>query len=242
MSTEATSMASDAPDDRASRYVDRFDLLLGITTLSVIVQALVDIRVSTIDRTALVGALLVTLLVGATMSLALRTSNLSPRLRRWADIPIALIVLVQSFVVVVSMAPGFTAMAVSGTQAPPFLWLLLSVVAPVLVVRRLMGHQQITVQTLYGALAAYLLFAIAFGFAFQTTGVLQDTPFFGEVLPSTSFIYYSLVTITTVGYGDLSAATALGRLLSVCAAVVGQVYLVTIVAMVVSSLARSRTG
>jgi len=52
-------------------------------------------------------------------------------------------------------------------------------------------------------------------------------------------MYFSLVTVTTLGYGDLAAATNLGRLLSTTGAVIGQVYLVTFVAMLVALLAQS---
>ena len=57
---------------------------------------------------------------------------------------------------------------------------------------------------------------------------------------TTSFMYFSLVSITTVGYGDLAAATDLGRLLAASEALVGQVYLVTFVAMIVGLRIRQR--
>jgi len=53
-------------------------------------------------------------------------------------------------------------------------------------------------------------------------------------------MYYSFVTLTTVGYGDLTASTAIGRMLSVTEALVGQLYLVTVVAILVSNMGRSR--
>ena len=52
-------------------------------------------------------------------------------------------------------------------------------------------------------------------------------------------MYFSLTTITTVGYGDLTAQTHLGRLLANSEAVVGQVYLVTFVAMIVGLRAQA---
>jgi voltage-gated potassium channel Kch len=58
-------------------------------------------------------------------------------------------------------------------------------------------------------------------------------------------MYFSLTTITTVGYGDLTAQTHLGRLLANSEAVIGQVYLVTFVAMIVGLRAqawRNRSG
>nr|WP_274387788.1 potassium channel family protein [Salsipaludibacter albus] len=112
--------------------------------------------------------------------------------------------------------------------------------APVVVVRRLLHHKAVTRQTLFGALSGYLLIAIALSFALQTVGSVQSTPFFGSPQPTTTFIYYSLVTVTTVGYGDFTAATDLGRMLSVFGAVLGQVYLVVVVAMVVGLLAQRR--
>jgi len=55
------------------------------------------------------------------------------------------------------------------------------------------------------------------------------------------FLYYSFVTLTTVGYGDVTAATNLGRMLSVIEALVGQLYLVIVVALIVSNIGRERS-
>ena len=95
-------------------------------------------------------------------------------------------------------------------------------------------------QTLYGALAGYLLIGVSFNFAYQAIGALQHTPFFGVEVPTTSFMYFSLVTLTTVGYGSLEAVTPLGQLASMLGAIVGQTYLVTVVAMIVGLMAQNR--
>jgi len=65
-------------------------------------------------------------------------------------------------------------------------------------------------------------------------------PFFAQTdtIARTDFLYFSFVTLTTTGYGDLSAAGNAGRALSVSEAILGQVYLVTVVAVVVSNLGR----
>jgi uncharacterized membrane protein len=67
-----------------------------------------------------------------------------------------------------------------------------------------------------------------------------DGPFFAQVAdPSRSdFLYFSYVTVATVGYGDLTAASDLGRMLAVTEGLLGQIYLVTVVALIVSNLAR----
>ncbi len=94
-----------------------------------------------------------------------------------------------------------------------------------------------TIQTVMGAIAAYLQIAIAYASLFQFVDVVGPNPFFGDDVSSTTYTYVSLQTISTLGVGDLTAASDLGRLLVVSEAVVGQVYLVTFVAMIVSRFA-----
>jgi hypothetical protein len=50
--------------------------------------------------------------------------------------------------------------------------------------------------------------------------------------------YYSFVTLTTVGYGDMATATDLGHTLSVFEALLGQIYLVTVVSLIVTNIRR----
>ena len=54
------------------------------------------------------------------------------------------------------------------------------------------------------------------------------------------FLYFSFVTLTTVGYGDLTAAGDFGRAIAAFEAMAGQLYLVTVVALLVSNMARAR--
>ena len=110
---------------------------------------------------------------------------------------------------------------------------LLSVVVPVVVVRRLLRHRRVSSATLLGAISAYLLIPLAFFHIFMAIDRWSSTPFFGEHQPSTAFMYFALVTVTTVGYGDLAAVTDIARLSATTLAVVGQVYLVVFVAMIV---------
>jgi uncharacterized protein (DUF983 family) len=68
---------------------------------------------------------------------------------------------------------------VDATDSPRLFWAALTAASPVVVVRRLLEHDVVTRQTLFGALAGYLLIAIALSFAFHAIGVLQSAPFFG---------------------------------------------------------------
>ncbi len=216
-----------------SRWLDRFGAVLLLSTVSVVGLALVDISgpeglVTRLARE--VGSLTAAAIVGATLLIALRASGVDPRRQRFLDILIALAIVGYAATVLADVTVGLgpdQRNGVSGAIAG------LSVIAPVIVVRRLVQHRTITMATLYGAIAAYLLIAVAYFFVFLTVSQWQGTFFAQGTEPSSSYMYFSLTTITTVGYGDLTAQTHLGRLLANSEAVVGQVYLVTFVAMIV---------
>ena len=119
--------------------------------------------------------------------------------------------------------------------------LLVAVAPPVIAagsVRDMRAAGQVTGETLSGVLSIYLLAGMFFSFAFAAVGVIGDEPFFAEVAdPNRSdYLYFSYTTLTTTGFGDFTAATELGRTLAVVEALVGQIYLVTIVALIVSNL------
>lgn len=223
-------------DDHAN-YVDRFGLLLLIATLAVITLSLVDLGGEVDSLRSEIGQILVTLFVGGTILISLRASGVGRRLRVIADIVIGLGVALTILVVV---AVAFSDTPIQFGTTAPWTWVVLSALAPALVVRRLLKHKQVSTKTLLGAVSAYLLIALAFNFAFITTDSVQDTPFFGQEEPTTSFMYFSLVTITTLGFGDLSPVEPFGRLLTTMLAVIGQVYLVTFVGMIVGLLVGQR--
>jgi Ion channel len=83
---------------------------------------------------------------------------------------------------------------------------------------------------------------ILFASVFMTVGTLGDIGFFSQIDEPTSvdFLYFSFVTLTTVGYGDRTAASDLGRMLAVTEALFGQLYLVTVVALVIGNVGRDR--
>jgi len=96
----------------------------------------------------------------------------------------------------------------------------------------------VTSQTVYGVLCLYCLVGLLFGVGFAVVEELSGDPFFttGGAAHADDFLYYSFSTLTTVGYGDLVAATDLGRSLSIAEALIGQIYLVTVVAVIVSNV------
>lgn len=93
-------------------------------------------------------------------------------------------------------------------------------------------------ETLAGVLAIYILAGMFYSFVYGALDALGDTPFFAETDAGTrsDFLYFSFSTLTTTGYGDLTAALDVGRTLAVTEALVGQIYLVTVVAVIVSNM------
>jgi hypothetical protein len=100
----------------------------------------------------------------------------------------------------------------------------------------------ITLQTMYGVLCLYLLIGLLFGTLYGAIDSLSAQQFFtGQGAQGISdFLYFSFSTLTTTGFGDLVAATDVGRSLAITEALVGQIYLVTVVALIVSRLGSAR--
>ncbi len=184
------------------------------------------------------------LIVGATLVVALRASGLR---RRWQHVAVGFVVFASTLsigLLIVDLSTDAD-LSVFRSDRPSPIWVLIALVSPIAVIRRLTRHRRVTAQTLLGAIAAYLLIAIGFTYLYMFVGSVQDTPFFSSYVsdadvPSTSYMYFSMVTITTLGYGDLSPVSNLSRLLATTEAVVGQVYLVTFVAMVVGTFIQQR--
>lgn len=109
-------------------------------------------------------------------------------------------------------------------------------------VRQTRAAGAITIRTMFGVLCIYLLIGMGFAFAFGLIEAFGDVPFFQGSIDGTQpdFLYFSFVTLTTTGYGDLIAATDLGRSFAITEALTGQIYLVTVVALIVSNLGRQR--
>lgn len=97
-------------------------------------------------------------------------------------------------------------------------------------------------RTIGGVITTYLLIGLFFAYVYSTVGAATDADFFsgGRTETISHFVYFSYVTMTTVGFGDFTADTGLGRTLAITEALTGQLYLVTVVALVVANIGRTR--
>jgi len=111
------------------------------------------------------------------------------------------------------------------------------VVATIVVIGRGVIRQgEVNQQSIIGAIGIYLLFGMLYSFVYAVVAAEAASPFFAQGTDGTAAIrlYFSFTTLCTVGYGDYTAASDLGHTLSVSEALLGQLYLVTVVALLVA--------
>jgi hypothetical protein len=108
------------------------------------------------------------------------------------------------------------------------------------VVRDLRASRAVRIEAVMGVLCLYMLIGMLFAFVYGAIDKLGGDPFFagGASATVSNCLYFSFTTLATVGYGDLTARTELGHTLSVLEALIGQIYLVTVVSLIVSNLGR----
>jgi hypothetical protein len=97
------------------------------------------------------------------------------------------------------------------------------------------------VQAVTGAICVYVLIGIMFVFLYGVIAALGSGDFFAQGTDGTRSLrlYFSFVTLATLGYGDYTAAGELGRTLAIVEALIGQLYLVTVIAVLVSRMQRA---
>ena len=96
---------------------------------------------------------------------------------------------------------------------------------------------RVTHVRIQGAVAAYLLLGAAWAHAYHITEMLHPGSFAlppGEMLSAIDWIYFSYVTLTTVGYGDITPVLPIARTLAVGEALAGQLYLAVMIARLVA--------
>jgi len=238
MSDTATSQPSPSRRRRlledSPRFADSFGLVLLLLIISYFVIAGAG--------NGTPGRVTSMVIFATTTWLALRASQVKRRVLRIALALIPLVTLVA--IVLVIVGNDDTASVVN-----KLLTILLVVVAPVAILKRLVEHPVISLNTFYGAICVYLLIAMFFATLYGLIAIISGDQFFAQLTispkdtPAVDYLYFSFVTITTTGYGDFTAATSVGRMTAVLEAVFGQLYLITVVALVVQNLGqKSRLG
>jgi len=204
----------------ALRASDSYALLLILLLADfLLLAALPDEHYATLIRAPFI--------VG-TVLLALRTSDASPhliRFARWAG-ALAAVAIVLAFL---NEDAWFR-------SAVALIFVVLLAALPFVILQRILGHQEVGTETIYGALCVYLLIGLVFSSLFVAINGLGSEYFASP--PSQNepvdLLYLSFITLTTVGFGDVVPATDFSRAVVILEALIGQVFLVTLVARLVA--------
>jgi hypothetical protein len=181
----------------------------------------------------------ISLVLAGAMLLTLHTSHVRSRAFR---VIVTLVALVEFANFVQALVHR------NGNDGSTFLMFALILAAPIVILNRIIRHDTVTLETILGAICVFVLIGIAFAGIYAAVNDVEPTGFFAQrVMPqSVDFLYFSFVTITTVGYGDLTAGTSTGKVLVTFEALIGQIFLVTLVARLVGmyglSQRRDRAG
>jgi hypothetical protein len=173
---------------------------------------------------------------GAVLLVAVLTSRAPAATRRLAGAAVAIVVIVG----------GVTAALVGPHPALTFAatTILLAVTVGVILAGlvRLVIERGVVLQAVFGALAVYMLVGLAFAFLIGALATGGSTPYFASGTDGTQAarVYFSFTALTTTGFGDYTAATRGGRALAVLEMLVGQLYLVTVIATLVGNLRHQR--
>jgi hypothetical protein len=202
----------------SSRRQPRYGLvLLAIVVVIAVLAA----------TTSKFGQFLAFALLGVTLLLALQTTQARARTQQ-----LAAVLVVLAF----ATALVFEETAFRVSPYVDLTTLVIVGITPAVLARRLLKNPEVTGQSLLGASSVYLLMGLFFSFAYAVTAEFGNAPFFTSVSnPGTAdYLYFSFITLATVGYGDLVARTTLGHMMAAAEGLTGQIYLVTVVALLVS--------
>ena len=217
---------TDAASSEQRLVVDAYGIALAALLFSTLM--LVSLATSV---TSLVTGIAAMLQITA-LALTMRVSGATRRMSN-VGIGLAVVLLIVSVAAATSGSASGHAVALGG-------WLLLVLSTIAAILRRLAQYRSVTMPLVMGLLCIYLLLGMAFGLTYAIAGVIAPPVFTqGEGTVSTS-VYFSFVTLATVGYGDFTPANAVVRAVAVAEAMLGQLYLVSVVAAAVGRLGAGR--
>jgi len=200
------------------RIANAFGMVFVLVVATYIVGSLVSYRSW--------GGVLLLALTGACATVALATAGTGvARVRVAAAVAGAGVVLAAIGAAAGGAAPfGIAALI----QA------LLLGIAAVKVLGAVLGEREVGFRTILGAISVYVILGLLFTFVYAGLDRFQAGPFFDQPTKTGDFLFFSITTLTTTGYGNLIPAAQPGRMLAGLEMLMGQIFLVTLIAGLVS--------
>ncbi len=180
-----------------------------------------------IDRTGPGTIVLAGIVAVATLG-ALATTTAGPR-------PIVAVLVVDGAALVLTAVGVITHNGAADGIGAVLLAVALGFVS-LMILRDVLLTREVEFATILGAISVYAALGLMFTVAYWAVARLEPGPFFEQTAtPSGSdFVFFSFTTLTTTGYGDLSPAGHLGRMVVGIEMMTGQIFLVTLVAGLVA--------
>jgi hypothetical protein len=118
---------------------------------------------------------------------------------------------------------------------------LLVATGPIVLFQAVRRHPDVSVRTLIATLTIYVLIGLFFAFLYRAFVQFNSDSFTSATdLDPAAMQYFSFITMTTVGFGDITPVSDVARTVVALEALIGQVYLVTVVALVVANIGAER--
>ncbi len=216
----------DESPDRPARY--RYFVVLGLMLTAVVFT----IAVPTTDVSRAVAIAI----EGVALVITVATSRERETVRRHRATVLGLLMIVAVVLIASGVLPRwFIALAAIFVTAG----------IPVALVRgllRLLRGVGVTLQSVAGSLAVYLSVGLIFAWVIAFVAQVDGTPYFAQHTSGTQGdkVYYSFTVLTTTGFGDLTPATPAGHAIAVIEMLTGQLYLVTVIGLLIGNFAARR--
>ncbi len=211
-------------DTGAARH--RYGLVLGLTIIAVLFSILAP--------ETPVGRAIAVLLQGLVLLAVIATARDGRVTRGTAGLLTIAVVVALAVLVGLKVVPRWVGAAGTAVAVLAVLVVLTRGVV------RLIRERGVTLQAVAGALTTYLLIGLEFALVVRVAVGVSAHQYFEQAanaaVTQSQEIYFSFTTLTTTGYGDLTPAVSAGRALSVLEMLIGQIYLVTVIGLLVGNL------
>jgi hypothetical protein len=209
--------------ERWTRYAQRMSQAFGIVLLLVVLTYVL----ASLSRFSGVAAIGIAALGGAAAAFAFGSSGVSPPLVRLAAV-VAVLSTLSAAIGAAGGGDGFYA-------AAGLIQTLLLLVATVAVLRSVLSEPTVSFRTILGAISVYMIFGLLFTSLYMALDRLQSAPFFEQGGAGTGdYVFFSFTTLTTTGYGNLVPGGQPGAMFAGLEMLLGQIFLVTLIAGLVS--------